>query len=275
MDTQLIAWNGVRFSAPADWRPGKIGHRFLGFADNRGPAMDLRWKAVGSGFSPESWVKKARGVTPAPLAPEWQRALPGLALAGLASRGPARARGLAAFCPECGTATVFLFYGEKPRAGIPRVLASFSDHPEADDVPWSLFDIRARVPRDLALKTWSFLPGRFELSFAGHGTALALARFAPANALLSGHTLSAWVRERLPTASGAETGDETRVQREEPPSPSPWKRLARRLSGRPVHTLCRAWVVGEKNRILTAAASSARPMDTARMLNIFDAFEAI
>ncbi|MBU2490842.1 MAG: hypothetical protein KKA60_15770 [Proteobacteria bacterium] len=278
MDTQLIAWNGLRFLAPAGWRPTKIGPRFLHFADSRGPVMDIRWKRVGRRFSPGAWVKQARGLAPAPLDPDWERALGDFATTGLSARGPAKARGLAAFCPETQNAFVFLFYGEKPPARrITRVLASFSDHSVDPDVLWSLFDIQARTPRELALKKHRFEAGRFELSFSGRGTSLTLTRWAPATALLEGRTLAEWVRERLPQASGLsrDTDDQALVQWEEPPSPSAAKRLARRLSGRPAHTLCRAWVVPEKNRILAAAASSGRPMDKARMLAVFDSFQAV
>ncbi|MBW1989876.1 MAG: hypothetical protein JRI97_10070 [Deltaproteobacteria bacterium] len=272
METRQIGWNGLRFWAPANCRPVKIGRRHLHFADPTGPVMELAWQRAGKRFSPTGWVKKSREVDLAPLDASWAQALSGFEVLGIKAKKPTTGRGVLAYCPGCGTATVFLFYGMAgKKAG--KVLASFSDHPRGGEVSWSLFDICARVPVSMELDSYRFLPGEFMLAFSGGGTDLCLWRWSPASMLLVDQSLAGWVKQRLP---GADTLPDNadfngRIYWEQPPPASAGRRLMRRLSSRPLHTLGRAWLVEGKNRILAATAQGAR-LDTGAVSKVFDSY---
>ena len=46
-----IAWNGIRFMAPADWQVGTIGKHYLMLEEDSRPVLEFKWGQVKGAFS--------------------------------------------------------------------------------------------------------------------------------------------------------------------------------------------------------------------------------
>lgn len=59
---------------------------------------------------------------------------------------------------------------------------------------WSVFDIRAKIPKNLRLVRHCLEPGRFELAFESNGQKITLYRWGPASVLLQDQDLLEFAR---------------------------------------------------------------------------------
>lgn len=206
--SQRLAWNGLRATVPAAWRPVRLGLRHVCLADAVGPAFECKWRP-GAG---RAGLKAAlRALTPrgraraAPsLPPAWLHALTGFELMPLSwSRDGQGGLGAALFHPGTGTAAVFQAFGhpDGPDAArvaeVAAVLAGWSlERPGPPE--FCLYGLSLTAPSGYALASFSFDPGRFVLGFAAPSRRrLDIVRLAPASVLLARQSGPAWLRQSL------------------------------------------------------------------------------
>lgn len=193
--TASLAWNGVSLPVPADWRPARLGLGYLYFEDDDGPAFEFKWRARAGRDGMEAALKaltpKGRARAGGELPPAWLDALADFELMPLSWRRDGRTGlGAALFCPHCGMAAVFQAYGgphgpDAARAAdVAAALAGLRHH-EPGPPAYRVYGLSFVAPEGFALAAFSFVPGRFTLTFAARGRRLDVVRLAPADVILA------------------------------------------------------------------------------------------
>ena len=277
-----VAWNGIRFKAPAEWDVIKIDPRHLVLEDDAQPVMEVKWGSVKGNFSHKAHLKrlaasqsrKLKGrIAEWFLPPPWEKALAGYAASGfLWQAESASGRGAILFCQACRTATLIQFFGEssvKYEKVLLTVLRSFQDHRQDGRILWSIFDIKAKLPDSLRLVRHRFETGKYELVFTDGMQNIHLQRWAPAAAILGGRDL-VWFSRTIPEFAVGQgplsSADETNVVEWSISPADRWRRMIGRLKVKPSFFWFRLWHLENKNRILSVRAESKRPLDL-RLLN--------
>jgi hypothetical protein len=261
MSWREIAWNGVRFLAPAVWEVIKIGPRYLLLADQGEPALEIKWQWVKGRFSHQTALKRLNSlhkdtVQESPLPEEWEKLLGNFTVTGFAWRAEAKGgQGAILYCPACGNATLIQFLGnfsDSRREICRRVLASFQDHSRDNRVVWSIFDIRAEIPAEYLLIRYRFEAGRFEMHFGANRRQIALYRWGPASALLANGDLFAFAAQMIGVQRSEWhplTWRHQAVQWEKSVSAGLWARCRERMTGKPHFQRFRLWHLFHENRI--------------------------
>lgn len=257
-----VAWNGVRLEIPASWDPARIGRRFLMLEDAEGPRLALRWEPIRGRFDPERTLRKLTravdadaDVATADVLPSWRKALKSAAgpqpeISGFRWRD---GRGALLHWPDANAAVLVGFYGKSPPPAAGPALASLRIVVRKPTRAFILYDIQARVPADLNLDRFQFLPGAFELAFSGTGTRLRLHRWGPASMLLDEGGLADFARRRISSAPGSAAADGDALVWEIPVGGP----LGAILPGkRPRFEAGRLWRLPEPDRILGAVAAA-------------------
>jgi hypothetical protein len=287
-----VAWNGVRFEAPAAWVPASIGPRYLLFEDRSGPTLEIRWEPVRGKFSHAAQLKRlsaGRGRKPSrpaaavDLPASWAAALNRFEAAGFSWCGERLgAQGAILYCPACRQASLIQLFRQGKglrRRDAERILASLRDHVDGEWVPWALFDIRAQVPREFRLKRHRFAAGRFELLFDSGGRRLCLHRWAPAATLLESGDFEEFARRRIGFPGGDPVARTWRclpaVEWEiAPPATGRHWWWARFKTKFPYRWL-RLWHLEDHNRILGVRMESRRPISPDLLDWVCEAYEVV
>lgn len=288
MSWKEIAWNGVRFSAPAAWEVAKIGARYLMLEVQGEPILEIKWERVKGTFSHRSALRRLRAlhgdsVGETPLPDGWEQALAEFTATGFAWQTEAMAgRGAILYCAACGTAVLIQFFrnhSDPPNQTCLRVLASFRDHSSDDKVLWSIFDIRAVIPVQFHLVRYRFEAGIFELTFGSKGQQITLCRWGPASVLLGAGGLSQFAATcvRIPRTElrpQAWAGHDA-MQWEQSGSPGRWARWWGQMTGEPFSQWFRIWHVAGKNRILSVGAKGKKSIHPAMLDRICSEYESL
>jgi hypothetical protein len=271
-----IAWNGIAFSHPARWQPGRVGRRHLILEANSQPVLELKWQTIRGRFSARRQLKRlakrypSAGFTPCDLQaapPAWQAPLGNYETTCFKWQdGPQTGLGALLYCPQCGTATLiqFLFPSRSPMpaATSAAVLASFRDHARSPWRQWAIFDIMARLPASFTLLRHQFSIGRYTIAFKDAGIKAVLYRWAPASVLLLSTTLAEFGARQLSLGLDAARPEPVRpdgsVQWDPPAVPG---RLWQRLMRPSARQRMRLWHVAAKNRILGVEFSGRKVAD--------------
>ena len=286
---RTVAWNGIRFDAPASWDASKIGGRYLLLESGAEPVMEIRWEPITGRFSHRKHLRrlsggrKGRAVTEAPLSADWEEALQRFDALGFAWSGNAiHARGAILFCPVCRTASLIQFFQPANRtlgqtAG--RVLSSFRDHPEGGLTLWSMFDVKARIPNRFTLSHHRFQAGRFEMGFADTRRRLTLYRWGPAEILLKESDLARFAGTQvvLPDrrVSGLDTSDNRVAEWQTDPPETLGAWLRRRMMSKTAFRRFRVWHRPAANRILGALAEGGKAFDPELFERICAGYETV
>lgn len=192
---QSIAWSGIAFEAPGNWHIGKIGEKYLMLDDGSQPALDVQWGSVSTKFDAHDYLHQLNSRVAAvyteqqglftqrmALPPTWQEALRGFEVhAFMWWETGCGGKGVVVYCPHCHTASMIRFYhahGARFKQTVAlRLLSSFRDHREDDTCIWSLYDVRARLPRHWQIKQFRFQPAKYELVFSSAQKNLTLYRW--------------------------------------------------------------------------------------------------
>ena len=286
-----IAWNAVRFQCPSAWQVDQIGKRHLRLDNGRGPAMEIKWGPVRGRFSHNAHLKRLAAlsnrrtkgrVAPWPLPAAWKAALADFETGGFQwQTTTAEGRGVSLYCPVCHNGSLIQFFRSTPGAAEKQFLAvlnSFRDHPRDDQIVWSIFDIRAKLPKTLKLGRFRFDAGRFELEFTDGRQTVRLHRWAPAAALLGRGDLAGFAR----TISGFSGGQPQATTINGHPGIE-WSTGP--TTGRPQWIVrfnpqlsffwFRMWLLEEKNRIFGVRAASRRPLDKRQLNRICMDYETV
>ena len=286
-----LAWNGIRFEAPAQWEVGQIGARHLILEDDAGPVMEVKWGPVKGTFSHRTHLNRLAAlqsrrnkisVAEWILPPPWEAALADFTAGGFLWQSPAASgRGAILLCSVCRTATLIQFFGDssvRREKVFLAVLGSFRDHSQDGWLPWSIFDIRATLPQSLQLGRFRFEAGRFELMFSAGRDHIYLHRWAPAAALLAGRDLLAFAGTVPEFAKGgpATLTVNTSDAAEWDITPgNDWGRKLGRFKINPSFFLLRMWVLEEQNRILGVRAEGKHPVDVQLVNQICERYESL
>jgi len=287
-----FAWNGIRFLAPAAWQVGRIGARHLMLEEESGPVLEVKWGRVKGGFSHQAHLRRlgvlhgrelGKSVKHCPLPIAWEKALGKYEATGFSWRGETiRGMGVLLYCPTCQNATLIQFYqkGVNQQKKIPeRLLASFRDHRQDNEVIWSLFDIRATIPEKFRLVRHRFEAGEFELAFASEGQKITLHRWGPASILLGDHNLVEFARTVLSHHQGEPypvtvVGDKT-VEWSVKPSRTRWVPWWSWIRAKSSFQWVRLWHVEGKNRILGVRAEGKKGVDPRFLERICAGYESL
>jgi hypothetical protein len=272
-----VAWNGIRFKAPAEWEVSQIDSRHLILEKEAEPVMEVKWAPVKGTFSHKAHLKrlvasqsrKLKGrIAEWFLPPPWQKALAGFETSGfLWQADDASGRGAILFCQTCRNATLIQFFEEssvKYEKVLLTVLRSFQDHRQDGRILWSIFDIKAKLPEGLGLVQHRFEVGKYELVFNDGMQNIHLQRWAPAAAILGGRDLL-WFSGTIPEfAAGLPpllTVDDSKAVEWSISPVGEWRRMICRLKVKPSYFWFRLWHLEDKNRILSVRAESKHPLD--------------
>ena len=245
--------------------------------DASAPVMEIKWGQIKGSFSHARHLqqlstrhKKSLGKTIRPwtLPADWQQALGSFKADGFRWQGPHfGGMGATLYCPLCGTATLIQFYRKNPSLNDTialELLASFQDHRPDDQVLWSVFDIRARMPANLKLWRHRFRAGFFELKFTSHRHTVILNRWGPAAILLADKDMVGFAKSvaSFPSsAPGPVLGENPKtVEWDFPRAAGRWSQLVNRIKIRPFPQQLRMWHIEEKNRILAVRVEGRRPL---------------
>jgi hypothetical protein len=286
-----IAWNGVFFPVPADWTPAEIGRRHLVLETDRGPVMEIKWSRVRGVFSHRKHLRRlaarqakdfSKAIEGWQLPNGWQQALRDFDAGGFRwQKREIGGRGVILFCPVCRTACLIQFFfpaARDPGSAPQRVLEGFGDHRQDGIVAWSMFDLRARIPRELSLLRHRFESGYYELTFSQRERLVTLHRWALAAELLKRYRLSefaqrfasftpeGWSSIRFYGADGVEAARRPRTG---------WSTWLHRLAPRSSHFWMRVWHLPRRNRILGVEAKGKRPLDRAVLEQICRSYETV
>ncbi len=267
-DWPLTAWNGISFTAPANWQPAQVGRRYLLLEDADGPRLEIKWSPIKGRFSPQQQLRRlGKAVKPVPLPRAWSDALPTFQAEAFSWQGPELAgKGILLFCDQCRTASLIQFHQQGGCADdltAAMVLASFRDHTENGWNLWSLFDFQTCIPENYTLTRHSFQPGLFRLDFSSGRKTLTIYRWSPASVLLKNRDLAGFAATLNPpdlapvsvetgTASGLEWSCPGQERK-----PGPLARFRPRKRTR----LLRLWAVPDRNRIIGVDLSPASRPD--------------
>ena len=287
-----MAWNGIRFMAPVTWQVGTIGTHYLVLEEESGPILEVKWGRVKGAFSHEAHLHRlgalhgknlGKVVGELPLPPEWEKALGGYHARGFSWRGKTMSgKGAILYCPICQNATLIQFYRRdalKAEHASDRLLASFRDHRQDNQVVWSVFGIRATIPNTFRLVRQRFEAGIFELEFTARGQRIALYRWGPASVLLSDRDLARFARAMLPIPKEEphplRVAGSKAVEWNVRPTPSRWAHVWGRMRARPPFQWTRLWHLEEKNCIFGVRIEGKRPLDTPFLDRICAGYECL
>ena len=286
-----VAWNGIRFRAPADWQLAQIGARHLVLEDETAPVMEVKWSKVKGNFSHKAHLKRlaslqkkqVRKTFKAESIPaDWETVLTNFQVSGFSwQANTTHGQGVILFCPSCRKATLIQFFQPKSIENIQiasQVLDSFRDHRQDGQVLWSTYDIRAVVPQTYQLKRHRFEAGKFELDFADGNQHICLHRWALASVLLAEQDLVQLARtvagfNKPEPVAGSMNGCATAEWSLTPKTD--WQRWLRRFKPRASYYWLGLWHLEEKNRILGVRAEGKKPLDTELLDRICSHYESI
>lgn len=286
-----IGWNGIRFKAPASWETGKIGKQYLVFKEKGNIVMEIKWEQVKGEFTHESQLNLLQtsfGEVYEKFAkcrhPQgWKNALGDYETTCFTWKNQTRkGTGTIVYCSECETATLIKFFKStypKPREVYLKILASFHDHSGVEPVLWSIFDIRAMIPKDFELVQYKFLTGEFALTFKSEKHKITLYRWGPASDLLNELDLFRFAGAHADLANGKTdlsiiADKETLDWQTKPPFTQPswwWQRIKRKT---PASRL-RIWHLRESNKIFGAGADGKTLIEPEIFDSICNRYESI
>ena len=203
------AWNGIFLRHPASWNVARIAPDQIQWSDDALATLEIHW-APHRGAYDEARVlrrigKRARRKgLPAPTpwqAPQtWTASLSAYRVTGFIwRRSEADGCGLLIYCPQCRRLSLLQIHPpltQHPES-IPRLLASFNDHPSGAETPLALFGVRAQLPAGAKLHRFRFETGRYRLLWRKARIRIGLHRWAPAAAILDQTPLLSFIQNQF------------------------------------------------------------------------------
>lgn len=198
-----VAWNGITFSVPAAWYPAVILKNYLLFEEEYAPVFEIKWQQLKKNFSATSVLNRLTKMLPntsiAPWKPPeaWINALPQCRAYGFTWKNDkAGGNGLLLYYQQNNWVSLLRFhtYIAGPSATDLNLLGSMQILDESPTIPWMIFDIKARLPREAELQHHEFLTGKYSMVFTLENCRFTLMRFKPAAELLHNQTLAEFGR---------------------------------------------------------------------------------
>jgi len=261
-----FAWAGIRITVPLSWETRQLARDYGLLEMDRKPVLEFKTAQLKRRCTPARLLKLLQQQLPrrrrrqlqATTTPEsWQSVLGGFETLAFTWHEPRLlGRGLTIYCPTCRRATLLQFFehAHGPPVPLAPILASLRDHDPDPSPNLSVYDIRATLPPDLKLQSFTFASGFFELRFGHRRARATLWRWSPADIALShnGGELGQFAvrNQLLPGRPPPASLINTRVC--EWRWPVPTTRFWRRPFGglRPAPRALRLWHLPQANRLL-------------------------
>lgn len=292
---QMTAWCGMVFKAPAAWRIVAIEKDYLLLADDAGPVMELKLGHAGHQFSHQEYLQRIKAgnknrkyerLQAYPIPPDWLNILRNKNVSCFRWQS-ADVVGKGVILHEAKTRRVVLvqFYLRNafyPESLYSFILASLHDQTGTDPIMWSVFNIRAGLPKAYTLDQYRFEPGYQALTFRQKRQSIELYCWGPASTLLKdgngGDLITfAFGKLALPKSEPVRKIDDTgRPSWEWSLSVTGWNAIWRRwVLNQPCVIRTRLWHLEAHNRILAVTARASRSFDTQAFENICSAYDCI
>jgi hypothetical protein len=190
-----LRWDGLRVMVPAAWEPAVLDRGFIRLAGRDGQSVELRFGPEKGPFDPARdglRLLRAAGLEETALKPcrePWCREIQADALQG--------GRLYVLRFRETGGVVAALFSSHRPADALRDMLTSLDWTPPDRWRDWACFDLRFETPPRASLAGASFRPGAFRLDFRLGSSELAFQRLSPADVLLAGSGLTAWLERFL------------------------------------------------------------------------------
>ena len=281
---KTVAWNGISMEVPSQWEVTSLAKSYLQMEDGVGPVLELKWQQVRGVFSHQYHLKKlarhSRSVAglrfrQTSLPEEWRQVLRHFEAECFQWQGgEINGKGVVLYCPASQQASLLQFYQQRDLEDAEvhlGVLDSFRDPCEwkHDMVRWSLFGLKALMPKSLELVRYRFQPGHYQLEFKDGQGCVDLARWGPADLLLKESDLHHWFEKSCKELDWCKlTGIREDDYQGRPAlygksrgSDSPAARLWARISRKLPNVWIRIWHLSSQNQILGVVARSLEPLD--------------
>lgn len=286
----VVGWNGFSFQAPLTWQIGSIRLDYLMLVDDSGPVMEVKGGKVGGRFSHQDYLhrlaasskKKSAGMLqPCLLPPDWQNALRVEDASGFHwQSGDVGGEGVILHFPKRRRAVLIQFYRRNALYAevYPRILTTFHDQTDEDLILWSVFHLRAEIPKEYQLVHYRFEAGFQEMKFRFKRQEISLYCWGPASILLASGDLIRFAATRLPlpdvepSMAIKDSGNVTWTWASSIPSFNLWRQF---ILKRPRFHWVRVWHLNCQNRILAVAATGSRPFDADSIEKICAAYGCI
>lgn len=287
-----VAWNGISFQAPIDWEIGRIGTHYLVLEDEFGPVLEIKWRRIKGKFVHQDQFRRlsagqknklGKTIRQIPVPSGWKQEVDRFDSLSFSWQGETIGGiGLILFCQNCRTSTLMQFFQKKTHINnqiTRKILASFRDHSQDDQMAWAVFDITAKIPGKFRLTRHRFDAGAFELAFSRGKNKITLYRRGPASIFLREQDL-------LQHASQMFGVVQTKLQYKRidgcnsvdsiisPPS-SWWSRIGQTIRFKPLYDKFRIWHLEDKNRLLGVKMNGRKPIDINMFEQICDFYDIV
>lgn len=288
--SSIIAWNGISLRVPQTWEPSVLERDFMRLEEHGLPVAEAKWSRVSGSFSVERHIRKLKrrfrgaDIRVASPGPEWDESAELLRQGGLQTTILQWESVVAAIIHSSSTGLSLLLQFLKTNEMSPATLASVRDHWAGKSLPWSLFGLRARIPSEYLLDTFSFKPGHYSLRFRrpkrnlaidakpqdlrrGPGAELTLERYAPADVMLAKQSFLGWAKENYRKAIVGEKIFDDNVLS--------WIFFQKRFLRKEICHQGRVWQDSRANSIFSVVSKGSLSLSESEFLRICDEYGAV
>lgn len=202
MDLKNIAWDGISFDVPSNFEVSGIDKRFLQLDNGEYPCIELRWYDAGRTYKEKTYfrqlakkIESSSGlkIESTVLPASWKGPLKRYNTTAFYWQSDlATGRGVMFYCKDVAKVMLIQFIGECNNQIDNAAVTLFNSlqfsPPESDQL-WHIYDMKATLPGSMALESFEFKPGRFNISLADQVESIDLYRFSPADIILKDCTL--------------------------------------------------------------------------------------
>jgi len=222
MEWTKFGWAGITLDIPVTWELGGLSgddrEGYLRLDDDEIPRLELKWaqskkKKPDLGRVLDEYFKLVRKNYKRKEAKlhiqrhvnliKEKSVLEGREVVSFTWKGDIRANGIIFHCETCKRITIVQIMGhlkENLRESTIRILQSVQDHPVAQDVLWSAYQLGVQIPRRYRLGKRQLLSGYILFSFSDGSRKISIERYGVADVTLKEHYLESWFRAKYAKA---------------------------------------------------------------------------
>ncbi|WP_319779730.1 hypothetical protein [Maridesulfovibrio sp.] len=208
MDFKNIAWDGISFDVPSNFEVSGIDKRFLQLDNGEYPCIELRWYDAGKTYKEKTYfrqlakkIESSSGlkIESTVLPSSWKKPLKEYDTTAFYWQSDlATGRGVMFYCRKALKVMLVQFIGkcdEQIDDAAVMLFNSLIFNDPKEEQPWCIYDMKLSMPASMALESFEFKPGRFNISLADQTETIDFYRFSPADIILKDCSLGDFSRE--------------------------------------------------------------------------------